>query len=51
MLSDGVENLKYAKKTAFEAENMAVNINVNLHKQTEILEKNITKVRNSYFFN
>ena len=44
VLSDGVENLRYAKKTAYEAEHMAIDINLNLKKQTDTMEKNITKV-------
>ena len=44
ILSDGVENLKNVKRTALEADNMGININLNLHKQTELMEKNITKV-------
>ena len=44
ILSDGVDNLKYAKKNAYEAENMAINITSNLHKQTGQMESNITKV-------
>lgn len=44
MLSDGVDNLKYVKKTALEADSMGINITYNLHKQTEQMQGNIDKV-------
>jgi len=44
ILSDGVENLRYAKKTALEADSIGININLNLKNQSETMEKNVTKV-------
>lgn len=44
MLSDGVENLKYVKKTALEADSIGIEINKNLHKQTEQIQNNLNKV-------
>jgi hypothetical protein len=46
VLSDGVDKLKNVKKTAYEADNIGVNVMVELKSQTDKLEKAIKKVKN-----